>query len=100
MVEQTGEEIDWDKCPPDQEDFPDSIITSLNIYYTLGDRVYPDVGFVGKDYTNLNLLYNYYGIEDKLEKEWIWELIHVMETESIKESQRQIKASLDKIKRK
>jgi len=100
MVEQTGEEIDWDKCPPDQEDFPDSIITALNIFYTLGDRVYPDVGFVGKDYTNLNFLYEYYNIKHTSEKEWIWELIHVMETEAIKESQRQIKASLDKIKRK
>ena len=100
MIEQTGEEIDWDKCPPDQEDFPDSIITALNIFYTLGDRVYPDVGFVGKDYTNLNFLYNYYGVEDKFEKEWIWELIHMIESETIKESQKQIKAAMDKIKRK
>ena len=31
MCEQTGEEIDWEKCPPEIEDFPDSILTALNI---------------------------------------------------------------------
>ena len=35
MVEQTGEEIDWDKCPPDIEDFPDSIIRAIScLLYT------------------------------------------------------------------
>ena len=64
MVEQTGEEIDWDRIPPDVEDFPDSVITALNIYNSLGNRVYPDIGYVGKDYTNLELLYKFFYIED------------------------------------
>ena len=100
MVEQTGEEIDWDKCPPDQEDFPQSVITALNIFYSLGDRIYPDIGYVGKDFTNLPLLYKYYNIKEEIEKEWIWELIHMMEGETIRESQRQLKEQWDKIKRK
>ena len=32
MCEQTGEEVDWEKCPPDIEDFPTIVIDSLNIY--------------------------------------------------------------------
>ena len=54
MVEQTGEEIDWERCPPDVEDFPESVHTAIQIFNTLGDRVYPDVGFTGKDFTNFN----------------------------------------------
>ena len=56
MWEQTGEEIDWERCPPDLEDFPSVVVDFLNIYYSLGNRVYPDIGYVGKDFTNLNLL--------------------------------------------
>ena len=57
MVEQTGEEIDWEKCPPEIEDFPDSVHTAMNIYNSLGDRIYPDIGYIGKDFTNLSFLY-------------------------------------------
>ena len=74
MVEQTGEEIDWDRCPPDIEDFPESILTAINIYNSLGDRIYPDIGFVGKDFTNLSLLYDLYLIKEH-EKDWLFELL-------------------------
>ena len=63
MVEQTGEEIDWDRCPPEIEDFPDSVYTAMSIYNSLGERIYPDVGFIGKDFTNLSLLYENYCVE-------------------------------------
>jgi hypothetical protein len=49
MMEQTGEEIDWEKCPPDTEDFPDCVHDALSIYNSLGNRVFQDVGFVGKE---------------------------------------------------
>ena len=63
MVEQTGEEIDWEKCPPEMEDFPDSVHTAISIYNSLGDRMYPDIGYIGKDCTNLSFLYDNYLIE-------------------------------------
>ena len=99
MVEQTGEEIDWDKCPPDIEDFPDSVITAINIYNSLGDRVYPDIGFVGKDFTNLSLLYKNYYIEE-YEEDWLFELLLFLDSYNVKESQRRIRSEYDKIKRK
>ena len=98
MVEQTGEEIDWDRIPPDAEDFPESVITALNIYNSLGNRMYPDIGFVGKDYTNLELLYNFYYIEDK-DKDFIFEILIYLEGVDIEKSQRRIKAEYDKLKR-
>jgi hypothetical protein len=98
MVEQTGEEIDWDRIPPDVEDFPDAVITALNIYNSLGNRVYPDIGYVGKDYTNLELLYKLYYIEKK-DKDFIFEILLYLESIEIDKSQRRLKAEYDKIKR-
>ena len=57
MMEQMGEDPDWDKCPPDWEDFPDLVITALNIFHSMGDKVYPEVGYIGKDYGNFDFLY-------------------------------------------
>ena len=65
MCEQTGEEIDWDKCPPEIEDFPDSVLTALNIFNSLGARIYPDIGYTGKDYTNLPIYLRWYEVEDE-----------------------------------
>ena len=100
MCEQTGEEIDWDRCPPDAEDFPESVLTGLKIFNELGDRVYSDVGYVGKDFTNLNLLFDLYFVESTIEKDWILEILLFMDKQAIEDSQRQIKASLDKMKSK
>ena len=99
MCEQTGQEIDWEKCPPDIEDFPDPIITALNIFNSLGNRVYPDIGFVGKDYTNLSLLYSFYGVK-KHEKEYIFELLLFIDNQTQEESRKRIKSEYDKLKRK
>ena len=45
MVEQTGEEIDWDRCPPEWEDFPSSVEIAMTIFNSLGDYVYPEIGY-------------------------------------------------------
>lgn len=99
MVEQTGEEIDWDKCPPDWEDFPDSVTTAIELFYELGDRVYSEVGFVGKDFTNLDILCKLYCIQEH-EKEYLLETLLFLENRAIKESQQAIKSQMDKIKKK
>ena len=63
MCEQTGEEINWEKCPPDWEDVPDIIIDTINIFNCMGDRVYPDIGYIGKDFTNFEFLIKHFKIE-------------------------------------
>ena len=99
MCEQTGEEIDWEKCPPEIEDFPDSVLIALNIFNSLGVRVYPDIGYMGKDFTNLSLLYDLYLIKE-YEKDWLFELLLFLDSNNIKENQRRLKSEYDKIKRK
>ena len=99
MCEQTGEEVDWDRCPPELEDFPVIVPTSLNIYNSMGNRVYPEVGYVGKDFTTLNLLCELYKVEEH-EKDFLIELILALDSHYIATSQKAIKAEYDKIKSK
>ena len=99
MCEQTGQEIDWERCPPEIEDFPDIVVDSINIYNSLGSRIFPDVGYVGKDYTNFEFLLELYKVE-KWERDFLMELLLLMESRDIKASQEQIKAEYDKIKSK
>jgi hypothetical protein len=100
MCEQTGEEIDWERCPPDIEDFPEIVTDAIQVYHSLGDRIYPDVGFVGKDFTNLEMLYKFHYITTQVQKEFIFEILMHLEHRTRKESQDQIKAAYDKVKRK
>ena len=100
MCEQTGQEIDWDRCPPDIEDFPEIVVDAIQIYHSLGDRMYPDIGFIGKDYTNLEMLYNLYKVTEPRQKEFIFEILLHIERRTQKESSDQIKAAYDKAKRK
>lgn len=100
MCEQTGQEIDWDRCPPEQEDFPTSVHVALNIYNSLGSRIYPDVGYVGKDFTLLDTHFRLSYINEPKEQDWIIELLLFIDSYQISESQRKIKAEYDKIKKK
>jgi hypothetical protein len=99
MVEQTGEEIDWDKCPPDTEDFPSIVIDALSIFNSLGDRIYTDIGYIGKDYTNFNSFCNLYSIEEH-QLDYVHELLLFLDSRAIEESQKRLKAEYDKIKQK
>jgi len=99
MCEQTGQEIDWDKCPPDWEDFPEIVTTTFNIFYSLGDRVYGDVGYVGKDFTNFDFLLNFYHIE-KHQIEFVFNTILWLDSRAIKDSQERMKREMDRIKNK
>ena len=99
MCEQTGEEIDWKKCPPEMGDFPDIIIDTLNVFHSMGDRIYPEIGYIGKDYTTYEMLLDRYGIEEH-QKDYVLDLILWLDNREIDESQRRLKAEYDKIKRK
>lgn len=99
MCEQTGEEVDWEKCPPAWEDFPDIVTDILNIFNSLGDRVYPDIGYVGKDFTNLNFLMERYTIQEK-DIDFVFNTILWLDSRAIEKSQKKLKAEYDRMKRK
>ena len=97
MCDQLEKEPDPNEIPPDWEDFPEIAIHAINTFSMLGDRIYPDVGYVGKDFTNLNTYIEIYGIKDK---ELFLEILTYLESRAIKNSQEQLKRERDKLKRK
>lgn len=97
MEEQLGREPNPEKCPPGIEDFPDEIIEAIQIFNYLGDRVYPEIGYVGKDYTNLPILMKVFEIDNK---ELLLEVLSRLDSEAIKISQERLKREYDKMKRK
>jgi hypothetical protein len=99
MMDQMNEEPDWDKCPPDWEDFPELVLTCMNIYHSMGDRIYPDIGFIGKDYTNFKFLLENYGIEE-YQQDFVFELLLFLDSRAIEASQKKLKAEYDRMKRK
>jgi len=99
MMEQMGEEPNWEKCPPDWEDFPDLVVITMNIFNSMGDRVYPEIGYIGKDYANFDFLLKHYGIEEH-NKEYVFELLLWLDSRAIEESQKKLKAEYDRMKRK
>jgi hypothetical protein len=97
MCEQLGKEPNSEEIPPEWEDFPPFVQTALNIFNQLGDRVYPEIGYIGKDYTNLPVLMEVYGIDDT---EYLLELLGWIDSRAIKASSEQLKKEYDKLKRK
>jgi hypothetical protein len=97
MEEQLGREPNPERCPPGIEDFPQIIIDGIEIFNFLGDRVYPEIGYIGKDYTNLPILMGLYQIDDK---ELLLEVLSRLDAEAIRISQERLKREYDKIKSK
>jgi len=97
IQEQLGREPDMAKCPPGIEDFPEIVIDALNIYDRLGNRVYPDVGYIGKDFTNLPIYIQLYQIDNV---ELLMEILSRLDAQAIKSSQEHLKREYDKLKRK
>jgi len=96
MMEQLGKEPVPEEMPPSWEDFPDVIIDAVNTFNSLGDRIYPDIGYTGKDYTNLPFFIKMYNIEDI---EFFLEILSWLDSRAIKKSSEQLKRQHDKLKR-
>ena len=99
MCEQTGQEVDWERCPADWSDFPPLVWETVEIYNCLGDRAYPDIGYIGKDFTNLPLIFELRGA-DNYQKEVIFDLILWLDARNVEISQDKIRAENAKMKQK
>jgi len=99
MMDQMGKDPNWDECPPDWEDFPQVVIDSVNIFHCLGDRIYPEIGYIGKDYTIWDFVLKQYNI-DEHQKDYVFDLVLWLDTRKLEASQKRLKAEYDKIKRK
>lgn len=97
MMDQLGREPIQEEIPPDWEDLPEIMMCAVSTFNVLGDRVFPEIGYVGKDYTNLDHYVEVYGIEDK---EYFLEILSWLDSRAIKKSSEQLKKEYDKLKRK
>ena len=96
MMEQLGKEPSDLEIPPDFEDLPDIIICAINTFNCLGDRIYPEIEYTGKDYTNLNYFIEMYGVEDV---EYFLDILSWLDSRAIKKSSENMKKEYDKLKR-
>ena len=96
MCEQMGNEPLDEEIPPNYEDMPEIIIVALTTFSLLGDRVYPDIGYIGKDYTNLDHYIDIFGIDDK---EYFMSILSWLDSRMIKKSSDEMKKQHDKLKR-
>lgn len=85
-----------EKCPPGIEDLPDEAIEALDIYNRLGDRVADNIGYLGKDYTLLPVLFNEFGVKDK---QLAIEILNIIDGVIIKKSAEELKKAHEDAKR-
>ena len=100
MCEQMEQDPKEDEIPPDLHDFPDIAIHAMNTFAYLGDRMYPDIGYIGKDFTNLSYYLDMYGIESIDDKELFLEILTYLDSRAVEKSQELLKRERDKLKRK
>tara|TARA_X000001382_G_scaffold18024_1_gene11096 strand:- start:12026 stop:12379 length:354 start_codon:yes stop_codon:yes gene_type:complete len=99
MCEQMDKEPIEDEIPPDIGDFPEIAVSALEVFANLGNRIYADVGFTGKDYTNLPIYLQIYKVPKK-DTELFLEILLYLERYAIESSQDSLKREREKIKRK
>ena len=97
MCTQLGEEPSELKCPPDYEDFPLPLQQAIEVFNRLGDRVYPDIGYMGKDYTPLSLHMKVVGV---VEEDIFLEALVRLDASLIKRSADQMKKARESAKKK
>lgn len=96
-MESKGLEPDPEKIPVDYYDLPYDAQLAVSIYNKLGNRIYPDIGFIGKDYTILPILIEYYRIIDL---ELLLDMLNTLDADNIDKSQKAIKKVVDDAKKK
>ena len=97
MMEQLGKEPIEEEMPPDFEDLPDIVNQAVSTFNNLGDRVYPEIGYVGKDYVNLPFFLDMYDIDDT---EFFLEILSWLDSRAVKQSSEQLKRQYEQLKRK
>ena len=97
MCEQLDKEPVEDEIPPDWEDFPEIVVDAINTFQNLRDFIVADIGYLGKDFTNLPYYIEIYGIQDT---ELFLEILTTLESRAIDQSQKALKRERDKLKRK
>ena len=96
LCDQMNMEPDESKMPPIVEDFPEDIQKAVILFNKLGDRIYPDIGYIGKDYTKLSNFMEFYEVQNK---KLFLEALLRLDAKVIEKSQEAMKRARDKASR-
>ena len=88
ICEQLGKEPSEREMPPSIQDLPYEMQIAVTIFNALGDRVASDIGFLGKDYTNLPILLDIYDVEDT---DLVLEVLGFLDSRAIQKSSENMK---------
>ena len=97
MMEQLGNDPIESEIPPDTGDFPEIVLEAIETFNSMGDRVYPEIGYIGKDYTNLSYYMRIFKVENE---DLFLSILLRLDAEAIAMSQKRLKAEMDRAKRK
>lgn len=95
MCEQLGVPPKVEEIPADWDDLPEIAQLAINMFNQLGDRIYPEIGYIGKDYSNLDLLIS---LNEIIDKELLLDILLWLDNRAIKQSSEKLKREYDKIK--
>lgn len=92
-----GTEPSEDKCPPEVSDLPIPVQQAIEVFNRLGDRAYPDIGYMGKDFTSLPIHMKLLDVDNE---DVFMEALIRLDAFMIKRSAEQIKKAHESIKKK
>ena len=84
-----------EKIPPEVSDFPVDVQKAIILFNKLGDRIVADIGYLGKDYTQLPVYMEVYEVEDK---KLFLETLLRLDARIIEKSAAAMKSARDKAK--
>jgi hypothetical protein len=100
VCKQLGTEPKAKNCPPGLEDFPDLMRDAIDTFNRLGDRVYPEIGYVGKDYSLLDYYIDICGVNNSYDLEFFLDVLSWLDSRAIQKNAETVKREMDKLKRK
>ena len=98
ICEQLGQEPELERIPIEWNDLPVLAQSAVYTFNMLGDRIEADIGYLGKDYTNLPLIMETFEIEDN--RELFLEILNWLDQRAIKQNAEHMKREREKLKRK
>ena len=98
ICEQLGQEPELERIPIEWNDLPILAQSAVYTFNMLGDRIEADIGYLGKDYTNLPLIMDTFEIEDN--RELFLEILNWLDQRAIKQNAEHMKREREKLKRK
>lgn len=98
ICEQLGHEPDMEAMPLDLEDFPPIVSLGLTIFNKLSDRYIPGEipVYSGKDLTALPVLFDIFEVTSQIEKEFILNVINILDKEAITLAHNKLKKARSK----